>query len=155
MDDESRGTIYQDIAQDLVRESLSLHGFTRLRVISDSMSPMINVDDFVVIEQTSRKEYERGDIVVIDRKGKFVTHRLVRLGEDKWYTKGDRFHSLDEPISIDDLIGRVVQIDRKDNQLNLKCRKWRRINRFRGWLANIEVGIYRSAKWLRRKFQLM
>jgi signal peptidase I len=151
MEDDAQGDVYQHIAQGLVRESLSSHGFARLRVISNSMTPLLNIDDFVIIEQSSIKEYQRGDIVVFDRKGEFITHRLVRMGEDEWYTKGDRFHFLDEPVSVDDLVGKVIEIESRDNHVNLKSSKWRSINRFRGWLANIEVGIFQSAKWLRKK----
>lgn len=150
MEVDTRDGEYQLIAQELVRESLSSQGKARLRVISDSMAPLINIDDFVVIEQPALHEYKPGDIVVIDRKGELITHRLVRLGIEKWYTKGDRFHALDDPISADDLIGKVIKIENQENHLDLKCKKWIRINRFRGWLANIEVEIYRSARWIRR-----
>jgi len=155
MEDDTRDGEYQLIAQELVRESLSSQGIARLRVISDSMAPLINVDDFVIIERPPLQVYRCGDIVVIDRNEELITHRLVRLGVEKWYTKGDRFHALDEPISADDLLGKVIEIESHDNHLNLMCRKWRRINRIRGWLANIEVEIYRSARWIRRNiFQL-
>jgi signal peptidase I len=150
MENDTRDGKYQLILQELVRESLSSQGIARLRVISDSMAPLINVDDFVIIEQPALHEYRCGDIVVIDQKGELITHRLVRTGNEKWYTKGDRFRVLDDPVSVDDLIGKVIEIESQDNHLDLKCKKWIRINRFRGWLANIEVEIFRSARWYRR-----
>lgn len=148
MKEDTRDEEYQHIAHDLVRESLSSQGSARLRVISNSMAPLINIDDFVIIERV--QDYRRGDIVVIDRKGELITHRLVKVESQKWYTKGDRFHSLDAPVSEDDIIGKVIEIESHDNHLVMDGRKWRGINSFRGWLANIEVGIYQSARWIHR-----
>ena len=150
MEDDTRDSEYRLVTQKLIRESLFAEGIVRLRVISDSMAPLINIDDFVIIEKSALEEYRCGDIVVIDRKGHLITHRLVRKGVKNWYTKGDRFHALDEPVSFDELIGKVIEIEKCDNHLDMKCRKWSRINRIRGWFANIEVEIYRSVRWIRR-----
>jgi len=142
---------YQQIAQDLVIESLSSQGFARLRVISDSMVPLMDIDDIVLVEHAPLRGYRRGDIVVIFRTGEFITHRLVRLRKDQWYTKGDRFHFLDEPITPDEVVGKVIAIEQLDSQIDLNRRSWKIINRYKGWFANLEVEFYKVAKWVHRK----
>jgi signal peptidase I len=151
MKSDAEGNIYQQIARDMVLDSLESKGYARLRVISDSMSPFIKIGDFVVVEKFSSQDYERGDIVVIDRKGEFITHRFIKSREDKFYTKGDRFHRLDEPVPADDLVGKVIEIEGRNYHFNLKSSKWKFINRIKGWLAISEVGLYSSVKGLQRK----
>jgi signal peptidase I len=148
---DSRGSAYQYIAQDLVKESLATHGFARLRVISDSMVPFLDIDDIVLVEHFPMRDYRRGDIVVTVRNNEFITHRLIRITRDKWYTKGDRFHTLDEPIAPDEVVGKVTVIERRDSHIDLNCPTWRITNRYRALLAYFEVKFYKGAKWLHRK----
>jgi signal peptidase I len=150
MANDSRGRGYQHIAQDLVKESLSSQGFARLRVISDSMVPLMDIDDIVLVEHAPLRDYIRGDIVVIFRNDEFITHRLVRLRREQWYTKGDRFRFLDEPISPDEVVGKVIVIEQRDSQIDLNRRSWRVINRYKAWFANLEVEFYKVVRWAHR-----
>ena len=148
---DSRGSAYQYIAQDLVKESLATHGFARLRVISDSMVPLLEIDDVVLVEHAPMRDYRRGDIVVTFRNNEFITHRLIGITREKWYTKGDRFHTLDEPITPDEVVGKVTVIERQNSHIDLNRLTWRVINRYWAWSSNLEVKFYKGAKWLRRK----
>jgi signal peptidase I len=147
---DSPGSTYQHIVQDLVKQSLATQGFARLRVISDSMIPLLNIDDIVLVEQVPLRDYRRGDIIVVIRNGEFITHRLVRLTRDFWYTKGDRFHYLDEPISPDEIVGKVTAIERRDSYIDNNHLAMRVINRYRGWKANLEVEVYKYSKYFHR-----
>ena len=149
MASDSGDRVYQQLAQDLTKKSLPTEGRTRVRVISDSMAPLILSGDAVVIEKVLLNELKRGDIIMIFRNGEFITHRFISRQKNEWYTKGDQYHSLDQPVASEDIIGKVIEIERQDLRLELVTRKWKLINRYRGWLAYTEVVFYRFAKYIR------
>lgn len=123
---------YARIARDLAWEASGIGRKIRLEVISHSMYPMLKPGDVVVVEKAQHKSLRIGDLVVIRKRGEFITHRLVGRGPDTCITKGDGLRHLDLPISNDAILGKVVTIERKEAQINLQNNYWR--------LANLGLG---------------
>ena len=85
-------------------------GIEALIVKSNSMSPIFNKNDIIIIQE--QKEYKVGDIITYEASnGELVTHRIIEKTENGFYTKGDNNNTKDEKeIYKQDVIGKVVYI---------------------------------------------
>ena len=75
-------------------------------VLSGSMEPELRVDDLIFVRRESG--YDVGDVVVYQRMGVSVVHRIVSDGDLSVTTKGDANNVADDPISPSDIKGKVV-----------------------------------------------
>lgn len=74
-------------------------------VLSGSMEPEISVNDLVLY---SRKEnYSAGDVVVFQDGGMTSVHRIAKRSRDQIITKGDANNACDEPITREQVFGKV------------------------------------------------
>ncbi len=80
-------------------------------ITSGSMWPALSEGDLVFIQGGQTKDTIReGDIVVwrgADGKG-FVIHRVTKLLEDTFVTKGDANFSDDAPVTYDQIVGKAL-----------------------------------------------
>lgn len=84
-------------------------GYTFFEVISGSMSPNIEINDFIFVD-VGKHEYKVNDIVTYESNGAFITHRIIELKDNVVITKGDANNTVDNPINKDKIIGKVVKI---------------------------------------------
>ena len=83
-------------------------------VISESMSPRININDLVLVKKGYEIDlYKKGNIISFYKEGEIITHRIeqiVSMGtRPAFITKGDNNAALDEElVEYDDIIGKVV-----------------------------------------------
>ncbi len=79
-----------------------------LEVVSGSMEPTINVGDIIVIK-VKNFNYQENDIVTFyDVDSSFVTHRIVKLENDKMVTKGDHNNTEDEALPQSNIVGKYL-----------------------------------------------
>lgn len=83
-------------------------GYTFFEVISGSMSPYIEKNDFIFVDVGS--EFEVDDVVTFEKDGSFITHRVIEINNNVVITRGDANNSVDNPINKDKIIGKVVKI---------------------------------------------
>jgi signal peptidase I len=82
------------------------------KVTSWSMFPTIRKGDLVSIGPAV--SLQSGDILVFQRAGEIICHRLVRFGAaDDVYTKGDSEEGEGTPIRQTDILGKVQALNRK------------------------------------------
>ena len=86
----------------------NIFGYTFFEVATGSMEPTIDVGDVIIVKITN--EVNENDIIVCNKDNAFITHRLIRIDEDNFITKGDANNTEDEPMDKSDLIGKVVSI---------------------------------------------
>lgn len=83
-------------------------------VISESMSPRININDIVLVKKGYEIDsYKKGNIISFIRDGEVITHRIERVisadMRPAFVTKGDHNAVEDEDIvKYEDIIGKVV-----------------------------------------------
>ena len=85
-------------------------------ITSGSMWPALKEGDLVFIKGELKKEdLKEGDVVVYrnEKGGSFTIHRIVKLSEKDFTTKGDANFQEDKPTSYDRLIGRAVTLSGK------------------------------------------
>lgn len=90
------------------KDYINYFGFTIFEVASGSMAPSINVGDIVVVKFT--KDIKKDDIITYKENNYFITHRVIKVDNDKIVAKGDYNDSIDKEVSINDVLGKVVKI---------------------------------------------
>ncbi len=75
-------------------------------VMTGSMEPTLPVDAMIFVDET--RDYEVGDIVVIQDYYNLVVHRIVSINGNEVTTKGDANNVEDEPTLISEIRGEVV-----------------------------------------------
>jgi signal peptidase I len=81
-----------------------------LTVISYSMYPALNRGDLILVRGTTFEEIEVGTVVVFRHEKGLAVHRVVEIEGDAIVTKGDANPEEDDPITYDDIVGRVPAI---------------------------------------------
>ncbi|HBH62542.1 MAG TPA: hypothetical protein DDX85_12560 [Nitrospiraceae bacterium] len=90
---------------------------TDVRIITRgvSMFPLINTGDRITV--SPERNPTMGDLIVFTSNDQMVCHRLVRVFEKdgmKYYqTRGDSLFSPDEPVTLNQILGKVVRIERE------------------------------------------
>ncbi len=91
-------------------ENIKPFGITILEVSSDSMNPIFNKGDIVIVKK--QESYEIGDIITyyLDENC-LITHRIVEKYENGFITKGDDNNVNDkEIVKLDQIIGKVIYV---------------------------------------------
>ena len=105
----------------LAKEILKRGNCVRIPTLGRSMFPLIS--NIVLIEPATAKDITGGDIVVYSAGKRMVAHRLVKKitkkGKEILLTKGDTFVDCNE-VSPEDVIGKVIEVDKLGIKLNLK-----------------------------------
>lgn len=90
------------------REYINFCGYTIFQVITGSMAETINIKDIVIVKITD--DVAENDIITYKSGENFITHRIIKIDNEKIITKGDANNSEDEPITKDVIVGKVVFI---------------------------------------------
>ena len=88
----------------------SVFGYSVLVIATPSMSGAIETGDAIIIKKSAA--YEVGDVITYfpANESFSVTHRIVRIEGDKFYTKGDANPSEDpSPVFIEQIAGKVTK----------------------------------------------
>jgi signal peptidase I len=101
----------------------------RLTVTSDSMRPLLRAGDAVAVQPIDPHALQPGEVIVVQRGGEWITHRLVAVDARGWHTHGDNTRYTDAVVSADHIVGRVIAIERGDHTIDLRQPRWRAIDR--------------------------
>jgi len=86
----------------------------RISTSGQSMFPLIKTGERIII--SAKRTYAIGDIIVYKLGSATVCHRIVKVfdscGVQYYQTRGDSFLHLDEPVTVDEILGRVTRIER-------------------------------------------
>ena len=92
----------------------SVFGYSMLMIASPSMTGSIEAGDAIIIKKSD--SYAVGDVITYFPADESfsVTHRIVRMEGDQFYTKGDANQSEDpDPVLIEQIAGKVaVKLDK-------------------------------------------
>lgn len=100
--------IYTFVITDVLKKDyVNVFGYTYFVVATGSMSGTIEVDDIIFVKVT--KEVRTNDVITFKNKdGDIITHRLITKSGDSYVTKGDVNNVADEPITKNQIIGKVT-----------------------------------------------
>lgn len=94
-----------------------------IKITSGSMAPCIPEGASVLVAKPTRILIS--DILIYRHKDELIAHRLIRRlktgvnGDTLYQTKADAGYSLDEPIKLEDILGKAIAIKRKDKMVRL------------------------------------
>ena len=101
---------FRCITENLLNDGISVRVSTR----GPSMFPPISPGDKITIKPET--DYQTGDLVVFKRDDQMVCHRLVKVFERDGIrycqSRGDSFFVPDDPVAADQLLGKVINIER-------------------------------------------
>jgi hypothetical protein len=129
-------------------------GELKLKVNGTSMSPFIKLGDTVFAKREPLATLAIGDVLVFTRENDIVTHRLVRIGSDGYYCKGDNTHIPDPVVRDEQIIGKVFAIERAGKRIALDGEGWKNRNRILGRFGNIEAQLYEMADRIRNRVRV-
>lgn len=87
---------------------MDIFGYSFFQVKTGSMSGTIEIGDIIVVKL--EEDVEKNDIVTYEQQDILITHRIIEKQGENIITKGDANNSEDEPITTNDIIGKVVYI---------------------------------------------
>ena len=100
---------YVIVAKTILKQEMPFVFGTGIAVVATgSMVPTLQVGEMVLIHQET--EYHVDDIITFrDQFNRLVTHRLVGIVGDRYFTKGDANETPDsDPKTIDKIMGKVI-----------------------------------------------
>jgi signal peptidase I len=136
-----------EAALDLWEQARGQHA---IPITGNSMSPTIQDGDRVLVAH-GPAGVRRGDVVVCWRGGRLIAHRVLRICHGStgptFITKGDGVSRLDPPVSPDEVVGRVLAVQRGDWYMPMDTAAWR----IAGWLMAVSTLTWRELyRWGQR-----
>ena len=106
------------VKRNLVADVARSFGQVRLKVTGTSMLPAVFPGDIVTVCRCSAADLLPGQIVLCFRDEALVAHRLARVNENRFITRGDSLCNDDRPFQEDEILGRVVCIHRDGREVD-------------------------------------
>lgn len=126
----------QSILREMWQEAYEKGGDLSFKVVSGSMSPMIEVGDVVTIGRVNHTRVRIGDIVAFLDDQNVVVHRIIGKSRSNqqlsFYHRGDTSASSGKIIA-QNLIGRVLIVEKKGYKIRLDSRRHIMCSRVLGW----------------------
>ena len=116
------------------------------------MEPFIHSGDTIFVAPVAKGSIQLGDVIafVHPANGRVLAHRAVRIGDGRFYSKGDNA-SVDGDgwIAFEDVLGKVVRVQRdgKEIHLGLRHEKWLIARLSRGNNLVPLLNFLRRIKW--------
>jgi signal peptidase I len=96
----------------LLREGLQNGRPSTITVTSNSMSPLLQAGDNIVVSAAAANQLQAGDIIIVNTDKGFLTHRFWGFatagGQAYLLTRGDKPWWFDPPSLATNLLGRVT-----------------------------------------------
>jgi signal peptidase I len=111
-----------DLVADLVRSA----GLARLRITGCSMLPVILPGDVLTVGRSDCDELMPGQIILYNRDGRLIAHRVIRVLDESLITRGDSLPAADMPVQFTEVVGRVEGILRNGRPVSTRPSYWQR-----------------------------
>jgi signal peptidase I len=137
---------------ELYKEILYKGANLRIPTRGSSMAPFLRSGDIIKI--SNAPEIVIGDIILFFDGQKMVAHRVIKkhIENDKMMlvTKGDACLKLGTPLKVNDIMGKVIAIEKPNGTIMLDCKTWRIANYMLARHSLLSLLIYRRSCFLKR-----
>ena len=115
---------------ELVAEVARRFGEVRFRATGASMMPVVRPGDVLTVRRCGMAGLQLGHIVLYQREGKLVAHRIIHIHDDLLTTRGDSVRRDDLPIRECDIVGQVVSLVRRGHRVPSDLSFWSRVGSY-------------------------
>ncbi len=124
-------------------ELLNLGCCVSFRAPGNSMMPTIFDGERVTVRPVSSSDIKPGDIILYRYPGSIVAHRVVRIekrdsGAPRFILRGDALGAPDEAVEVDQVLGKIVSVERGGHSIDLYSRKVKIIRMLRLCASHIK-----------------
>lgn len=88
----------------------------KIRVIGVSMKPCLEEGDEVEVIGARKEDFKAGDLVVFNREGELIVHRIIRIKREAFFEMGDN-QALGTWREWREKTGKVVGVVKKNGEL--------------------------------------
>ena len=147
----------ENVAFSLLEERIESGKIFDFEVSSNSMSPLLEPGDTVSVNKAKLQDLQKGDIIVYRANENLCVHRYIyKFKKDEYsgfIAKGDNTYCFDQlPISMEQLVGKVISIRKNKKTIDLERTSWRIINYLLASISAIQAYVPISLQFLRRTF---
>ena len=139
----NKSELFLDISAELLH-----HGHrVRFRPGGGSMYPTIKDGEAVTVEPISPNNVRCGDIVLYKSDHRVIAHRIVGVrkregGPLSFILRGDASESCDEPVRADEILGKVISVERDGRNINLTSRRSKLLRVARAYGSRLKARAY-------------
>ena len=113
---------------DLSTELLGRGKRVRFKAPGRSMYPAIRENEAITVEPIKPRDVKVGDIILYRSGESLVAHRVIRIekGEgsaSRFILREDTWGTLDEPVEAEQILGKVVSVERAGRNIDLYGRR--------------------------------
>lgn len=84
----------------------SINNYYLFQIASGSMEDNLKTGDYIIVKKNNN--YKVGDIITYKENNYYITHRIKEINGDKIITRGDANNTDDNPISKEQVLGKMV-----------------------------------------------
>jgi signal peptidase I len=138
----NHGENFNQVVREMLKEVRQKSGSLNIKIVSGSMSPLIEAGDVVRVSRFEPSEIRIGDIVAFRDGQRVIVHRIVeKIESNRQFSFRQRSDAggTAEVIAPGSLIGRVVTVVKEGREISLDTARSRisgRILGWRGWLRD-------------------
>ena len=108
------------VSCELVRDVARRFGEVRVKVTGSSMIPAVWPGDVITARHRELAELQRGQIVLYQREGRMIAHRIISIQGMNVVTRGDALQHEDPSIGDREIVGEVVYVLRNGRPVQLR-----------------------------------
>ncbi|HQJ15715.1 MAG TPA: GNAT family N-acetyltransferase [Candidatus Omnitrophota bacterium] len=118
--------------ESLCRDLCGKAAILRLQAKGGSMHPFIRSGDWVQVDLSCRgaETIRAGDVILFRQGDGLFAHRVLRSMAGGFLVKGDMSFGADGVAVPDDVLGRVIAVERGSRRIDLRSRKYRIVSVF-------------------------
>lgn len=129
------------VSHQLLKQQLASGRSARLLVTSNSMAPLIQARDKVVIGWKPVERLCRGDIITVTHEGTLLTHRLLGIQDRQLTLRGDRTTAVVEVVQVEAYVGVVTALQKRGQTVEID-------HGYGRWLSQLQYLLTRWAQFL-------
>lgn len=119
-----------------------------------SMHPFIKDGEVVVVKPIGIFEIKKGDVILYHTSLNMIAHRVIKRKRENnkimLVTKGDSNLNFDTLVQENNILGKIIAIEKPNGTINLDCNKWYICNYMIAIYSLLFISIYKDVLLLKK-----
>jgi signal peptidase I len=131
--------LFIELSTELLRQGQRV----RFKAPGRSMNPTIKEGETIIIQPAAPSAVRKGDIILYSFENGFIAHRVVRILKRKgdascFIMRGDASDSSDCPVSAQQVLGKVISVEREGRSIDLYSQRARIWHTAHKWASHLK-----------------